>query len=47
MRYVSLAFVFVNIPFEIACKGTHIFAIGKKCAMSQKVCTFADVKKIH
>ena len=30
MRYASLAFVFVNILFEIDCKNTYIFPIGKK-----------------
>ena len=42
MRYVSLAFVFVNIPFEIGCKGTKKNETGKKYfAVSVKWCIFA------
>ena len=29
MRYASLAFVFVNIPFEIDCKDTTFISFSK------------------
>ena len=45
MRYASLAIIFVNTPFEIDCKSTHYYWIGKiYFAVSGKVCNFATRK---
>ena len=47
MRYVSLAFVFVNNSVKIGCKITKIFPFSQiYFSMSRKVCIFAATNNI-
>lgn len=42
MRYASLTVIFVNTPFEIDCKNTQYYWIGKiNFVTLQKECIFA------